>query len=241
LAGILKINQKTKANVFELAKFYSKIESAMFSAENSLYHKSLKSLKGFANGFYNIPIFEELSSKDKQLVKAIYKNNKNLESNNPEDIYQYITEVLYNSKRIIVLDLDNPKKTKEVSLLGGGFDFRYFMQESNSTFKNEYKSKAIDYYNLFKNTINIFDIIDKSPHFKAMISSLAVTHNILDKTSFKYNFLFSVLKNIVRDNDVKKGNLNIKRFLKNDSFPVKVEEYHLRKLITTVDKLVINK
>jgi hypothetical protein len=239
-AAILKVNQKTKANTVELEKFFSKLESAMFSGELML-EWDLFNTRNFANNLFEIPKYDNLASSDKKIVDAIYNTNGNFRGLPENDIKEYIIKVLFDSGRVIVRDLDNPSLNKQVSLLGGQFDFRYFMQESNSTFTNEYKDRAIDYYNLFKNTINIFDVIDKSPHFRSMIEGVRVTHSILGKISKKYNVMFSVLKDVIRENskNLQKRNSHLKQLMGNVALPLKVEDYMLSRISTTVDKIII--
>ena len=62
----------------------------------------------------------------------------------------------------------------------------------------EYKRLSIEYYNLLKNTVNIFHVIENSPHFKEMINGLKLSHEMLNSTSKKYNFLFSKSRDIIR-------------------------------------------
>jgi hypothetical protein len=76
--------------------------------------------------------------------------------------------------------------------------------------KNEnYRKITASYYNLIKNTINIFDVIENSPHFKAMIDGVGIINNILLISSKKYNFIFSQMRDIIRA-----SSLNIQQYNK---------------------------
>ena len=177
-----KVNQKVSANIVELYTYLYSFNSAMYARENDLFtSKELEQLKTWhlledpENGSFN-------SIKEKIARKIIRRNNLLRES--PEDI-GYVISVLDKVSRINY-------KGNFVSILGGQFDFRkYFSIDTINQENNEYKEATKEYYNLIKNTVNIFDVIDRVPHFKAMINGLVISHNILLNSSKKYNFVFN--------------------------------------------------
>ena len=128
--------------------------------------------------------------------------------------------------------------TKEVSLLGGQFDFRYYMHTDN----DQYRAVTIKYYNLFKNTVNIFDVIENSPHFKQMVYGVNVMHTVLATYSKKYNYAFNRFRDITRKyaNNLVKSNTHIKNIRGNDSFGIKINDIVLSKVFRGYDSSLIS-
>lgn len=105
----------------------------------------------------------------------------------------YIKDILLEADNITVkhTDYNGNVIDKQVSLLKDGMDFRYYINDDN------YKEIVKKYYSLIKHTFNVFDVIDTVPHFKEMINSLVLTHNMLLNTSKKYNFVTNTLKDVI--------------------------------------------
>jgi uncharacterized membrane protein len=240
LASILKINQKTSANINEVNNFLSKLEKSIYNRENTIFNQSLKSLRYFGEES------EKLDSKnrDNKLLDMIFKNNSQLNSVLDRD---YVTKILNDAKNIEVnyIDKDGNILKKNVSILGGQFDFRYYIDPKNK----EYREITKNYYNLLKDTINIFDVIEKVPHFKAMIDGLILSHNILMNLSKKYNFIFGVLKDIVNDrsnsivslNKEDNVNPNINNYMGNPALPIIINDKIISKALLFYDKQLVAK
>ena len=227
LASILKVNQKTSANIKELNKFLNNFESAIYSRENSI----------FSNTLVNVNNLDNLSL----TVNTIFKNNTNLIDN--EENREKAKNVLIEASNVEVYYVDDfgVERKKYVSLIGGNFDFRYYHNDKNT----RYKELSVEYYNLIKNTVNIFHVIENSPHFKEMIKGLNISHNMLDKTSKKYNFLFSKSRDIIRkrslDLHINSDEYNkIKTILGNKALPVKIDDNVLSKLAIGYDKQIVS-
>ena len=91
---------------------------------------------------------------------------------------------------------------KKHNILEGGFDFEQYFANP------EYKQVTKEYYNIIKETFNIFDIIDEVPHFKEMVNSLVLFHNILKRFSSKYDYIFDTYRNVTSDQNPDKTMLN---------------------------------
>jgi hypothetical protein len=63
----------------------------------------------------------------------------------------------------------------------GGFNIREFFKDSN------YRQVAIDYYNLIKGTWNIYDMIQRIPHFKALFEVADVVDTYDRNMSNRFN------------------------------------------------------
>ena len=107
---------------------------------------------------------------------------------NPEEIIKYIHTI---SRQTNIEEIVN--SAHALGIIGGSFDFeRYFAEPS-------YKQATKEYYNLIKETFNIFDILDEVPHFREMVNSLVLFHNILKKYSTKYNYIFDLFRDSIGD------------------------------------------
>lgn len=107
---------------------------------------------------------------------------------NPEEIIKYIHTI---SRQTNIEEVVN--SAHALGIIGGGFDFeRYFAEPS-------YKQATKEYYNLIKETFNVFDILDEVPHFREMVNSLVLFHNILKKYSTKYNYIFDLFRDSIGD------------------------------------------
>ncbi len=226
LAGILKINQRTSADIESLFLYLSKINKAMYLREDDVLGKSLI---GLQNG------------KDiNKLVKEIQKAHPNTLSE------EYIKDVLQRASDIEVEFINSKGLTekKRVSMIGGQFDVRYYVYPGK--INDTYRKLATEYYNLFKNTINVFDVIDNSVHFKAMIEGLSATHNKSLITSKKYNFIFNTAIDVIREksaalflnNNKEKGG-NIKTFLGNPALFIDTSEREVNRLLRGYDGFLI--
>jgi hypothetical protein len=158
----------------------------------------------------------ELSKEDNEIIDDILKNNK----------------FISREKVISVLD-----RVKNAGMIGGQFDFRKFVDKKNP----DYKKIAKEYYNLIKDTFNIFDVIDEVPHFKAMIDGIIISHNILLNSSKKYNFVFNFLRDVIsyKSDEIQSFNSEITHFMGNSAFPLLVDKKVLGKTYLGFDKFLV--
>lgn len=77
----------------------------------------------------------------------------------------------------------------------GNFDIRKFLNPDNL----EYRKAAIDYYNCLKGVWNIYDMIDKIPHFKALYKVLFMTDVVDTKISNKFEVIDTLRKMLVEN------------------------------------------
>jgi len=240
LASILKVNQKATANILELNKFLSTLESAMYAREHAIFNKDLTKVrkseqwleKTTINDVKNISVVEHIINNN-QLLSDLYNKNPKLATN-------YVVKVLEKANNIKVkyIDYDKQVKEKTVSLIGGQFDFQYYLHPDN----HKYREATIEYYNLFKSTINIFDVIENSPHFKAMINGVSTIHNTLSLTSAKYNWMFLRSRELIRKHtqDIQSANRSLfKSKFGNPAFPMDITDDILAKAALTFDKFMV--
>lgn len=235
LASILKVNQKATANVLELNKFLSTLESAVYARENAVLGKSLINLR-------NSDKWLE-STKEGSLVENIIKNNDLLSDWASKDLIgaqTHVVNILTKASNISVKYIDENKETKEkvVSLVGGQFDFRYYLHPENEA----YREATIEYYNLFKNTINLFDVIENSPHFKAMVNGVSTIHNVLSIVSSKYYWVMSKVRDLVRTNtdDIQQANSDeLKSRFGNNAFSIDITDQIIARGLVTFDQFMI--
>lgn len=238
MASILKVNQKTSANINELNKFLGKLESAVFAREHAILGHSVIALRNPNTWNLERNIKTNGIINKKSIIEAIISANPLLRK--MENATSYVTSILTKASDIEVSYIDNKgmTQTKQVSLVGGQFDFRYYMNPENI----EYRNAAMEYYNLFKNTINIFDVIEGSPHFKAMIDGVSVMHSVLSTYSSKYNMAFNMIRDVVRkySKELAKNEDVSHKFL-NEAFPIDIDEFKLGKVFRTFDNFLISK
>lgn len=101
------------------------------------------------------------------IVKELIKLNPNVSAS-------YITDTI--------------QKAASLNIMRNGFDFEKYFSDS------DYKQVTKEYYNLFKETFNVFDVIDSVPHFKEMVNSMILFHNLLKRYSSKYNYIFTTFR-----------------------------------------------
>ncbi|MGV8961973.1 MAG: hypothetical protein ACOH2V_01150 [Candidatus Saccharimonadaceae bacterium] len=223
LAGILKINQSTSADTANLFLYLGKFNKAIYAREHDVLGESL--------------IHLQTGYKIENVVKKIIAAHPNTLTE------EYVKEVLGEANNITVayINAQGTTETKNVSMVGGQFDVRFYIHPDNQV----YRDVAIKYYNLFKNTINIFDVVENSPHFKAMINGLSITHNKALITSGKYNFVFNYASDIIREKSASlyKNNQNkttqIKTLFGNAALPIDLTEKEFGRLLKGYDSFLI--
>lgn len=237
LAKILGANQKTSANIEEVNKFLTNFETIIYSREHQLFGDNLIYFKNWAQ-YKNSPDINKAQKVKKDyeyLVEQIFKNNSQLDEKLDR---VYVEKILLKASKIKVTHVDmygvvTPEK--EVSLLGGEFDFKYYFNPKNT----EYRTIAREYYNLIKNTFNIFDVVDEVPHFKEMVNGLVLAHNLLLNSTFKYNTAFTLVKDTIRENAYrvinKEDNPDVKNQMGNPSLYPMITSKIMQKSLAGVD------
>lgn len=194
---LLSVNQRTSANTEELTRYLTNFETLVYARENSIFGKHLSDFNVWLNGKDSTSpkILSESTEALNTIVNLIFENNKQLKVDLDKE---YVKDVLKRASNINVyyIDENGVEQTNNVSLLGGKFDYRYYVNNKNT----EYRQIAKEYYNLIKNTFNLFDIIENVPHFKEMINGVVLSYNILNYTSKKFNFVQNRLRDTVRNN-----------------------------------------
>lgn len=223
LAGILKINQKVSADVENLFLFLNKINKDMYTRENTVLGKDLLRLQQGTD-------WDVLAQK----ISDAHPNNISVD---------HVLDVLKRASNIKVsyINAEGVTETKMTSMVGGKFDVRYYIYPGNT----EYKKLAIEYYNLFKNTINVFDVLENSPHFKAMIEGLSATHNRALIVSKKYNFIFNTAVDIInsKSSELYANNKNtgsaVKSLFGNPALPIEITEKEVARLLRGYDGFLV--
>ena len=244
LSSLLGVNQRTSANVTEMNKFLTKFEQAIFTREHLIFGKSLGSLRDIAADELTESVAgQEKSDKTwKALFTKIEHHNKQIELINSTDI-TYMKDVIRRASNVKVFynKEDGTRGEKFVSLVGGKFDVRYFIDQDNV----EYRELTKSYYNIIKSTFNIFDIVERVPHYREMISGLTLSHNILINLSTKYNFAFSRIKDTARENAWRiiysKGsdrNEHISNMMGNTALPIPIGKDEVNKSSLGIDILL---
>lgn len=234
LAKIFGVNQKTSANIIELHKYLSTFDKSIFIRERDLFGEDLKHLKNWND--WSDKSNTQIQEIKEKIAKKIIENNTTL--NILTDI-PYVISILDSASQVNYKD-------QKVSIIGGTFDFRKYFDETaiDKNGIHQYKETTKAYYNLIKNTINVFDVIEKVPHFKAMINGVVISHNILLKSSKKYNFVFNDaidLSNKYARMLQRNNSSTIKNLYGIKELPLKFEETQIRRAMLAYDKFLVSK
>ena len=241
LSSLLGVNQKTSANTEEVYKYLNTLETTMRSRENSVFGWDLLDIKKVLELETSDSTTERESAEKlwNKILKNIQKYNKTIVDGDLDYIKSVIRKA--NNVKVTYTDHKGFRQSKNVSLLAGQFDFRYYIEEENI----EYKKITKEYYNLIKNTVNIFDVIDEVPHFKEMINGLVTAHNTLLNTSFKYRTAFSIAKDIIKENSNRvifdkesEKNSHLWNIMGNKAFPVATGEREMIGILSGIDILL---
>lgn len=176
LAGLLGINQKRKTNTWEVYNYLTRLEK--------LFRETTK------NRFEDLKLDKAPFTDDSKanVVARILEINPVMK-NYPD----HVAKIVNQASNIVVeyTDFDGQIRKKSVNVILDGMDFRLYLKDE------KYKKIVKDYYNLIKHTFNVFDVVDNVPHFKGMIDSLILTHDVLLNSSEKYKFVYGKVQDIV--------------------------------------------
>ena len=237
LAKLLSVNQKTSAKIEEIHKFLTTFENVIFSREIDLFGDSLKVYKTYlatTNDVIKSKLNPEQYNDYLKKMTDIIRDRSEGRFTNKDD--SYIMNVLRKASNIEVKVLNHSMKveTRNVSVLGGEFDYRYYIYPSNE----EYRTITKQYYDLIKDTFNVFDVIDSVPHFKWMIKGLSNSHTLLSINSVKYNVSFNLLKDLVNTYGAKLD--QVSDVMGNKGIRKKISDVNIRNVTTYVDSLLKN-
>lgn len=240
LSRLLSVNQKTSAKIEEIHNFLTNFESIVFSRENAIYGDKLNKFKRTVATSNEIDPFEIDQKKYKESIIEmvnIIKNNSNGRFTDADD--DYIISILKRASNIKVklINSSSNVETRSVSILGGEFDYRYYIFPDNS----EYRKVTKEYYDLIKDTFNIFDVIETVPHFKWMIKGLFDSHMILSLSSVKYNSSFNLLKDMVAKYGSKiksENNPSVSYVMGNDGLRIKITDDNIKRIGLYIDNLL---
>lgn len=188
LTGFLGINQKRKADTWEMYNYLSRFTKAISDAETSIlkeYKNNVGDLKLNKATDKEVTI-TNLGDLDFDTFFNVIINDKPYLSNDREYIKNIFDEV-----RSYVLKDDTPRKGETVKIIGN-FDLNLYLSDSG------YQAVVKKYYNLLKRTFNIFDIVEDVPHFKEMINSLKMSNHMLQTIAAKYKFTTKTLAETIQ-------------------------------------------
>lgn len=188
LTGFLGINQKRKADTWEMYNYLNKFTKVISDSESSIlkeYKKNVGDLKKLNEATNKMVTISNLGDLDFDTFFSIIINDKPYLSNDREYIKNIFDEV-----RSYVLKDDTPRKGETVKIIGN-FDLNLYLSDSG------YQAVVKKYYNLIKRTFNVFDIIEDVPHFREMINSLKMSNHMLQTMTAKYKFTTKTLSETI--------------------------------------------
>lgn len=231
LSGLLSVNKKRKANTWELYKFLARFETLFnnssenmfgeilsdekvwqkaFDKANEKYQDHLEEVTKAENADEEVPVWTETRTAKEIADAALTETKEDKLAKMVETVIEknpllanqidFVVKVLKASEKIPVKDMHGNQKT--VNLLTDGLDFKLYLNDDN------YREIAKKYFSLVKHTFNVLEIVDSIPHYKEMISSLALTHNMLSRASKKYNFVTTILKDVINKGHELNSNFN---------------------------------
>ena len=164
------------------------------------------------NGLDKLQITGDTSE---NFINALKTYNPNIES-----IYtdQELLAIVTN-----VLDKTSPSKT----FSNMKFDIAKFLEQP------DYAESVIKFYNLIKSVINVFDLINSLPHYKAFINAYYINEQNSKSGSVKYalsNSIIDTLENII-----------MRRRIGKITMPNKLSESQLNIVRDYIDELIIRK
>ena len=237
LAKLLGANQKTSANILEVNKFLGIFENAVFQREFIVFGKDIIKLKT------NVATTNEVEKENLNVVsynqtlsefadKIIEKSNGRYTEGDKKKIELLLKTA--SNVEVDYIDSSGKVKKRRVSILGGEFDYRYYIHPTNGLYRQITK----DYYNLIKDSFNIFDVIESVPHFKELIRSIIRSHQLLSLSSVKYSSAFNLLKDLSRKYGHKlknDDNPSVKFIMGNSAFPIRITDNNINGILLYID------
>lgn len=124
-----------------------------------------------------------------------------------------------------------------------GYDVDMFKFINGDGKSEQYQKDIVDYYNLVKHTVNIFDLVLNLPHIKSLLVSFIYTTELLNKGTNKYRIAKQVpgilanYQSLIGSSDKKIAGLKYVRGKKNAG--IKFDEKMYAKIIPLYDDMVI--
>lgn len=199
LGRILKINQGMSTSTPGLLSYIQNFEQLLFDRE-----------KEYSRNF----------SSDTKEDRKLYEEFKSF-GPNAGFAYTLLKEKPYLTNIAIKKNVHPMKYVTNIienadGIMDGKFNFNRFLSD------DDYRKRTIDYYNLIKGTYNVFDIIDKIPHFNAMINVQNMGANSSSIISQRYELLLKIARRYASD-----PNYN-----GNEKYPIKLND----KQITSINE-----
>lgn len=197
--------------LYELASEISTISSAWLGLNQGLPTSELDILKRLSD------MSKIVSSREQAL--GIYNSEDLLE--NPDKLGQIILSIQENNPTLTEQEIIGGI-TKHKDLIGN-FNIVEYLKSS------EYRQNIIEYYDLIKGTLNVFDMMEVIPHYKQIIEcfkSLVVSNNTLaSKSRLLQKIIKDSKKDTLDDSQLRKiisyvDNLNIYNFFQNSDLPI---------------------
>ena len=174
--NILGINQGIPQTKEDLVAWKNKFVTTIYTACNNHGLFSKKEGIKYCQPIYNY--FKEtdpsLFNEDGSFNLPVSYEKLGLAKGGKSAIEKKLTDIFYNQFQDII-----------------NFDFDRWLKDQN------YRNKTSEFYNLFKQSINIFYLIDNIPHFKSMFRVANILNQIDEKISLKSqisNYFTTLLK-----------------------------------------------
>lgn len=194
LTGLLGINQKRKADTWEMFNYLNRFTKLMNDGK-SIYKLSKSVKENLDNNTNEKKIGKKTNYVDKtEFINITMENNTTLDKNSNLDRY-YVGAVYDEITRIRLSD-------GSITNMLEFFNINHYLHDKN------YQEAAKKLYNLVKRTFNIFDIIEEVPHFAEMINSLKMSHIMIRDLSSSYNFTMNYLVTILNEESGRLNNSN---------------------------------
>lgn len=259
LSSIFAVNGTISAEPKELNKFLNTLEKSMYAGEVKTFKEdTLNKMKLIKNGEpdekVKDTIIDNILKRNSSLKKLAETNLRKLKEGEQytdeelsritqsEAVKKYIWDTLVQASNVKVsyINFYGEEETKMVSVIGGEFDSRYYMFPKNE----EYRKLASNYYNLIKNTVNVFDVLENVPHFREMSNSVGIIFNIALLTSKKFNFVFSYLRDLYKEETafIQYGSDKkdvVKHIFGNSAFPLDITDKIIDRALNTFDNYLI--
>ena len=240
LAKILKVNQRMIADIGNVFLFLNKFNRAMYDRELSIF-KDPSEIKRIIDGKFKSSELNGDGNPKESIQNAIFDPiAKNLGYDNPTNkIRSEIQKILQecNNFEINYINDYGISAKKKVSLIGGNFNFQYYINNQI------YRDKTIKYYNLLKNTVNIFDVVEDSPLFRQMINGASIANGIAMQVSKKYNFIFNTTLDVIKSKSLNIIRLNDNQYngyRNNKAYPIPIDDIIIKKIFRQYDNYVIS-
>lgn len=156
---------------------------------------------------------QDILNKVFQIQKAMYDREKTFNITpsslrNKKEREGIIARILENNSFLTKEDVESAlSRAKELGISGGRFDFFKWLENSNG-----YREATADYYNLIKGTWNIFDIVDRLPHYNSIFQAFQAVL-IADDNLIKKSRLLNVISKDIYDKSDYIDSDNIKNLL----------------------------